>query len=173
MFSFIAASDGQRHDVRQYGLDELLDMAGVRHFDVVLADIQGAETTFLETNAGLLSSGAVRFAVISTHDPLISGSAMTHRDVIGLVTNLGGHIVAEHSVSESFSGDGLVVAAFWPRDAEFTVDLPHARSVESLFGEWEPRLEALAKQRDAAVERIAELEADLSRAVTRAEAKNR
>jgi FkbM family methyltransferase len=161
IFRFVAASDGLEHEVRQYGLEELLSMAGVAAFDVVLADIQGAETTFLSTNADLLRSGAVRFAVISTHDPMISGSAMTHRQVIDQVLSLGGHVVAEHSVSESFSGDGLVVAAFWPEDHSFTVELPHARSVDSLFGEWEPRLQTVLDERDQALERLRELEAQL------------
>jgi hypothetical protein len=161
VFRFVAASDGREHEVRQYGLDELLSMASVSFFDVVLADIQGAETTFLSTNADLLRNGAVRFAVISTHDPMISGSATTHRQVIDQVLSLGGHIVAEHSVSESFSGDGLVVAAFWPQDHSFVVDLPHARSVDSLFGEWEPRLQTVLNERDQALARVKELEAQL------------
>ena len=159
LFRFIAASDGREHEVRQYGLEELLTLAGVSFFDVVLADIQGAETTFLATNEALLRSGAVRFAVISTHDPMISGSAMTHREVIDQVNELGGHVVAEHSVSESFSGDGLVVAAFWPQDREFTVSLPHARSVDALFGEWEPRLQTVVAERDFLLARVQELEA--------------
>ncbi len=162
VFRFVAASDGKEHEVRQYGLDELLRLAGVSFFDVVLADIQGAETTFLSTNAELLRSGAVRFAVISTHDPMISGSATTHRQVIDQVVDLGGHIVAEHSVSESFSGDGLVVAAFWRQDADFVVSLPHARSVDTLFGEWEPRLQEVAHQRDQALQRVRELEAEIA-----------
>ena len=163
VFHFIAASDGREHEVRQYGLEELLTMAGVDHFDMVLADIQGAETTLLSTNAGLFRSGAIRFAVISTHDPMISGSATTHRDVIDQVRNLGGHIIAEHSVSESFSGDGLVAAAFWEQDRDFSISLPHARSIDSLFGEWEPRLHVVSEERDAALRRISELEADVSR----------
>lgn len=162
VFRFVAASDGKEHEVRQYGLDELLRLADVSFFDVVLADIQGAETTFLSTNAELLRGGAVRFAVISTHDPMISGSATTHREVIDQVVDLGGHIVAEHSVSESFSGDGLVVAAFWRQDADFVVSLPHARSVDTLFGEWEPRLQEVAHQRDQALKRVGELESEIA-----------
>jgi FkbM family methyltransferase len=161
MLRFQAASDGQFHEVRQYGLGELLALAGVDQFDVILADIQGAETTFLATSAELLRSGACRFLLVSTHDPLISGSAMTHRDVVAAITALGGHIIAEHSVSESFSGDGLVAASFHRKDRKFTVDIPHARAVDSLFGEWEPRLATVIAERDELQSQVNELATEL------------
>ena len=161
ILSFQAASDGQFHEVRQYGLGELLALAGVDQFDVILADIQGAETTFLDTSADLLRSGACRFLLVSTHDPLISGSAMTHRDVVAAITALGGHIIAEHSVSESFSGDGLVAASFHRKDRKFTVDIPHARAVDSLFGEWEPRLATVIAERDELQSQVNELATEL------------
>lgn len=167
--SFVAASDGQVHEVRQYGLDELLAIADVDKFDVILADIQGAETTFLDTSADLLRAGACRFLVVSTHDPLISGSATTHRDVVEAIRGLGGHIVAEHSVSESFSGDGLVVASFSKKDRKFVVDIPYARAVDSLFGEWEPRLAAVMAERDALASSLAEARGHLEARVAEAQ----
>ncbi|MEI6701586.1 MAG: hypothetical protein WCL38_07520, partial [Actinomycetota bacterium] len=126
-----------------------------------LADIQGAELTFLASSGEALAAGSVRFLFISTHDPIISGSATTHGEVLDRVRELGGHIVAEHSVSESFSGDGLVVASFDPRDKDFSVDISHARARDSLFGEWEPRLAVALEQRNEARARVAELERQL------------
>ena len=161
LLSFIAASDGLPHEVRQYGLPELLDLAKVSSFDLVLADIQGAELTFLDTSGESLAEGSVRFLFISTHDPIISGSATTHGEVLHRVQELGGHIVAEHSVSESLSGDGLIVASFDLQDRDFSVEISRARARDSLFGEWEPRLAVVLQERDEARARVEELERQL------------
>ncbi|MEI9907415.1 MAG: hypothetical protein WDO06_05515 [Actinomycetota bacterium] len=92
---------------------------------------------------GLLAHGKVRFIFISTHDLLISGDALTHQNAMKIIEECGGHIIAEHSVSESYSGDGLIVASFDPRDVGFQVPISYARSKDSLFGEWEVRYAAL------------------------------
>jgi hypothetical protein len=49
-------------------------------------------------------------------------------------------VIAEHSVSESCSGDGLIFASADPRDADLSVEVSHVRSRDSLFGEPEYEL---------------------------------
>ncbi len=140
--AFRAASDFELHEVEQYSLSQLLERAGLERFDVVLADIQGAEHDLVATSAAMLAEGKVRFLVVSTHDLDFSGRATTHQEICAQLLDLGGHLIAEHSVSESFSGDGLVAVSFDPSDADFTVEIPYARSKDSVVGEWEPRLQA-------------------------------
>jgi hypothetical protein len=54
--------------------------------------------------------------MISTHLASISSSHTTHQDCCEEFRVLGGHVLAEFSVPESFSGDGLVVASFLEQD---------------------------------------------------------
>jgi hypothetical protein len=83
----------------------------------------------------LLRSGAVRFMVISTHHHRISGDPLTHQRVVMLVKELGGHVICEHTVAESFTGDGLVVVSFDPADRDLTVLVSRCRVQDSLFGD--------------------------------------
>jgi len=111
--------------------------------DVLHLDIQGAELDVLESCRDLIGEGRIRFVVVSTHHHSISGDPETHRRVLDLVAELGGHVVCEHTVLESFSGDGLVVASFDARDAGFNVALTRARTTEALFPSGESELSRL------------------------------
>jgi FkbM family methyltransferase len=134
---FVAESDGKEYSVPAHDLVSLMSMAGADEVDVVFCDIQGFETPMLTQSAALLASGAVRFVVMSTHHSSISGDPLTHQKALSTIEELGGHVIAEHTVSESFSGDGLIVASFNGRDREVRVDVSHARAKQSLFGELE------------------------------------
>jgi FkbM family methyltransferase len=73
--------------------------------------------------------------VVSTHHASISGSPTTHQDCLRQLERLGATILCEHTVEESFSGDGLIAASFLPADA--TIVLPaisRNEPRESLFG---------------------------------------
>jgi FkbM family methyltransferase len=140
-FGFRAESDGVVRDTEAHDLRSLLRLGGVERADILFCDIQGFETTLLELSGEDLRAGAVRFVVMSTHHSSISGSPLTHQRAVERLRELGGHVVAEHSVSESSSGDGLVVVSFDPRDADLTVAVSHARSRDSLFGELEFEVE--------------------------------
>jgi len=133
---------GRRYPtVETVSVDELADRESIERIDLLHADIQGAELDMLEGVRGLAAGGALRFVVVSTHHHSISQSATTHRDCEALLRELGAHIICEHSVPESHSGDGLVVASLDPRDS-FTVPISFNRARDSFFGELEPDLEA-------------------------------
>jgi FkbM family methyltransferase len=119
---------------------------GIDLLDVLHLDIQGAELAVLESCRGLIGDGRIRFVVVSTHHHSISGDPMTHQRVIDLIGDLGGHVIAEHTILESFSGDGLVVASFDPADADLHVPMSRARTTEALFPSGESEL---ARLRDA------------------------
>lgn len=128
-------------EVPQHDLASLMAAGHLDHVDIVMCDIQGAETLFFEQAAELLARGAVRFAVVSTHHHSISGSAVTHQVLLARLRELGAHVVAEHSVGESFSGDGLIAVSFDERDRDLVVHTSVARQSESLFGALEHDLD--------------------------------
>jgi FkbM family methyltransferase len=132
---FVCESDGRTHQVPSEGLGSLLDRFGLIHVDLLLVDVQGAETALLDGASELLADGAVRFVVVSTHHHSISGDPLTHRRCLDLITGLGAHVIAEHTVAESFSGDGLIAASFDPRDRDLAAPISYARASESLFGD--------------------------------------
>ncbi len=173
---FLAQSDGRVHDVPQYNLAQLLEMHGLERASLVLADIQGAETALIEGARDVLADGRIRFMVVSTHHHSISGDPLTHQRTLSALQELGAHVIAEHSVGESYSGDGMVAVSFDPADRDFDVALSRTRQCESLFGDLEPEL-ANAQSRASAAEsavanaersvhelavRVAELESDLN-----------
>ncbi|ADJ43224.1 hypothetical protein AMES_1401 [Amycolatopsis mediterranei S699] len=150
--AFEAESDGQVHHVPQYDLASLLAETGLDRADLVLADVQGAETVLLARARGDLEAGRVRFLVVSTHHYTISGDPLTHQNALRLLLDAGAHVIAEHTVGESVSGDGLIAVSFDPRDKDFTVPVTHARHRDSLGGELEYDLAAALAARAEAQE---------------------
>jgi hypothetical protein len=128
--------NGARSDGRTFhDMSSLRSLVGPDPFEVLHVDAQGAELPFIRSLAVTGAVGIVRFAVVSTHHASISGSASTHADCLRAIESLGGAILAEHRVDESFSGDGLIVASFDPADR--TIELPPiSRNLptRSLFG---------------------------------------
>ena len=85
--------------------------------EIMHLDVQGAETDFLQSLTDFPDRSRLRFTFVSTHHALISGSARTHADCLEILQSLDAVILTEHSISESYSGDGLIVASFNPADA--------------------------------------------------------
>lgn len=149
-FEIVNESDGKPTVVRQYDIDALLAHRAWDRADLVLVDVQGYETVLLELGRASLAAGRVRFLVVSTHHHAISADPLTHQRVLATIVEAGGHIVAEHTVGESFSGDGLVVASFDPRDDDLVVEISRARARDTIFGDLEWDLERVTRERDEA-----------------------
>lgn len=124
--------------------------------DVLHLDIQGSELDVLESCRELIAGGRIRFVVVSTHHHSISGDPMIHQRVIDLVREMGGHVIAEHTILESFSGDGLVVGSFDPADADLHIPMSRARTTEALFPSGESELARLRDAYDALTTRVAD-----------------
>ncbi|HYH58391.1 MAG TPA: FkbM family methyltransferase [Thermoleophilaceae bacterium] len=147
--SIVCESDGVERELPVVTVPGLVEDHAIDTLDLLLVDVQGAETDVLERMAGWLGPGQVRFLVVSTHHHSISGDPMTHQRCLATIEAAGGHVVAEHTVGESFSGDGLIAASMDPRDRDLVVPVSRARYSESLFGPLEPELaEALARLSD-------------------------
>jgi FkbM family methyltransferase len=143
--SLVWESDGRRHKTRQVSIDGLMSELGVSQIDLLLCDVQGAEVDALHGAARALAERRIRFLVISTHHHQITGDPLTHQRCVQLLRDAGAHFIAEHSVSESCSGDGLIVVSTDPRDTDLQASVSVVRSRDTLFGEleWD-----LAKARD-------------------------
>jgi FkbM family methyltransferase len=128
-------SDGEVVTVPVHCLASLLDVVGNGPVEMLHIDAQGAELPFLESLGDAAVQGVVRFVVVSTHHGTISGSPTTHEDCLRLIRRLGGVVLAEHSVEESFSGDGLIVGSFDPADAGLALpEISRNHAAASLFG---------------------------------------
>jgi len=128
-------SDHQVVKIPSHNMGSLLKLIGERPIELLHIDAQGAELPFLSSARDAVERGLVRFLVVSTHHESISGSPSTHRECVREILAMGGVILSEHPVEESFSGDGLIAASFSPNDRgiflpKISVNLPE----ESLFG---------------------------------------
>lgn len=125
---------GVVHRVPARTVPQIMDEAGVDRLDILHMDIQGYEHRVLDEVEELVHENRIRFVFISTHHHFISGSGATHQLCLDWLGKRDASIIAEHSVAESFSGDGLIVASFDPRDRGFAVDVSYNRAANSLFG---------------------------------------
>ena len=102
--------------------------------DLLHCDTQGAEIFTALDCSELLQAGKIRFLIVSTHSMHITGDALTHERCLSKLKELGGVILVEHDVQESFSGDGLIVAYFGKENFEFPdIEISRNRSSTSLF----------------------------------------
>ena len=137
---FLCVSDGMERKIESLAFSGVMERAGLTEVDLVHVDIQGSEIDLLLDLPNVLRSKKIRFMLISTHDLSISGSPTTHQDSLKILKDNGAFIICEHSVSESFSGDGFILASFFEKDKEIEISISYNRGKNSLFGEWEPRL---------------------------------
>jgi FkbM family methyltransferase len=157
--AFTTESTGESVEVVQYDLASLMEETGLDQVGLLMVDIQGLENLLVERAAELFSSGAIRFMIVSTHHHLISGNALTHQRVLELLRGYGAHVIAEHTVGESYSGDGLIAVSFDERDRDMSVEISHARAKESLFGGLEVDLQAAFDELEQLRAHIGELTA--------------
>jgi FkbM family methyltransferase len=132
-------SDSRVRKVPTISVDGLLANEPIGHIDMLVCDVQGAELDVLRGARAAMRDQRLRFMVISTH--LMSEAPTLHQRCLALLQNAGAHIIAEHSIPESCSVDGLIVASFDPRDRDFSVTITIGRARDSLGGEVEWRLE--------------------------------
>lgn len=160
---FVCESDGVTRPVAMVSVDGLLREHRIERVELLLADIQGAEAEMLYGAEQSIAEGRIRFMVVSTHHHTISGDPLTHQRCVAFLRDHGAHLLAEHSVAESFSGDGLVVASFDPRDRALQpISLSRNEPARSLFRETEYDLaEAIVQLRHVET-KLAAAEAELS-----------
>jgi FkbM family methyltransferase len=97
--------DNSIHDIRQISVDDFLVDKGIKFLDILHADIQGAELGMLKGAAKSLSEGKIGYVFISTH------SESLHFECMDFIKKHNYKIITEHTLSESYACDGLIVAA--------------------------------------------------------------
>src|SRR5688572_173233 len=135
---FRCESDGQEHPVAEISIDDFASSVGLNRIDLLLADVQGAELPMLEGATQCINSGKIRFLFPSTHHHSISGNPLTHQQCLQFLRERGAHVIAAHNVTESYSGDGLIVASFDERDRNIPeVKISKNHPTNGLFRELE------------------------------------
>jgi len=132
----IRESDNRAVTLPCMNIGSVLKAVEGRAIEILHMDVQGAELPFLKSIKDAETRQQLRFIVLSSHHSSISGCGSTHADCLSQLRNFGAHILAEHDVQESFSGDGLIVASFLDEDA--VIELPpisRNRASLSLFPE--------------------------------------
>ena len=128
-------------------LDGFLKKRSIDYVDLLHVDIQGWELKMLQGSIKSLNKKKVRFLFISTHHHSISHDPLIHQKCIDFIKENGGYIISEHTIYESFSGDGLIVASFDKKDSEFKVPITYNRACNNMFKEIEYDYERLLKEK--------------------------
>jgi len=125
-------ANGQILRIPIYSVDGILGDYGWDTLDVLHMDVQGAELSALQGATQAIEQGRITYVFVSTHHYSISGHPDTHQRCLDFLTARGGQIISHHTVAESFSGDGLIVARFGTGEP-MTVDVSLNRAGQSLF----------------------------------------
>jgi FkbM family methyltransferase len=120
-------------------VDGLMRDRGVDRLDLLLVDVQGAELTALQGARATIARGGLRFALVSTHHQHISGDPLLHQRCLAFLRDAGAHVITEHDIYESCSGDGLIAVSFDPADRDLRVAVSTVRARDSVAGD--PALE--------------------------------
>ncbi len=166
---FMCESDQVERPVPETSVDAFMAANQIRKIDLLLSDIQGAELSMLEGSVTAIANQQIRFLLLSTHHHTISNDPLTHQRCLEWLKDHGAHIMALHNVTESYSGDGLIVASFDERDRELPAILISKNyPTNSLFRELEYDLaEAQAELNSLKRARSLRLTSAIRRAMTK------
>lgn len=114
-------------------VDSLIQEYGISYLDILHMDVQGAELNALEGAIESIRNGKIRFVFVSTHHYLFSRDPLTHKKCLDFLKTNGAHIITSHTVLESFSGDGLIVASFNEKDKDILISTSLNHTDDSLF----------------------------------------
>jgi len=120
-------------DLHCFSVDQLMDQHQIDQLSILHLDTQGAELSVLKGASEAIRAGRIRFLVVSTHSYEICGDPLIHQRCVAWLQEHGAHIICEHDVHESFSGDGLIVASFAEADRHWTESISRNRYATSLF----------------------------------------
>lgn len=127
LHSYIGAAPGLFSDgIPVTSVDALMAEHQLTALDILHADIQGAEVDMIAGAQGLLGKHGARFVFISTHGDTL------HQACESRMRNLGYQIICSITPAESYSFDGILVAA---RPGEDIAGLP-SPSKKPSRGRW-------------------------------------
>jgi FkbM family methyltransferase len=95
--------ESRKSKIQPIYLDQFAQEKGIEFIDILHADIQGAELSLLKGARRLISKGRIGYVFLSTHSD-------RHEPCLEFLHKHTFEVIAEHSVKESASADGLIVA---------------------------------------------------------------
>lgn len=104
------AADESLRDAQPITVDDYLASKNIDRLSILHADIQGAELALLQGATRALADHRIDYCFLSTHGE-------QHAACVSLLEAAGYRLIAQHQPGESFSVDGLIVAA--GREAPF------------------------------------------------------
>lgn len=116
-----------------WSVTDLMHEHKIDFLDILHIDTQGAEYDVLEGAYPMIQSKRLRFVIVSTHSYEICGDPLMHQRCLAWLKRQNAHIICEHDVHESFSGDGLIVASFSEEDHGWVEKISYNRYKNSLF----------------------------------------
>ena len=107
--------DKKKYKIPSIGIDTYMKEHDLEYIDILHSDIQGAEVDMLKGADNALKENKIGYLFISTH-------AGCHNKCLNTLKKYNYHIIAEHTIKESVSEDGLIVASY-PTLSKFSVDV--------------------------------------------------
>lgn len=114
------ADDTALRGAQPITLDAYLELKAIDRLAILHADIQGAELALLQGGAQALQAHRIDYLFLSTHGG-------QHAPCVALLEAAGYRLISQHTPDESFSVDGLIVAAgrHAPFQEPITIGLKH------------------------------------------------
>ena len=98
--------DEKQYNVPQLCIDDLVEEYKIPFIHILHSDIQGSEYKMLLGAKKTISQNKIGYIFISTH----ATAENPHQKCLEFLKKNNFHIIASHTIAESFSGDGLIVA---------------------------------------------------------------
>ena len=136
----LESTPGEIRKVPILSVDEIMQTKRLKKLDLLHMDVQGQELAAINGSLETIMTKKLRFLIVSTHHFSISGDPLTHFKCLEIIKSHGGHIIADHTVLESFSGDGLIAASFSGLDRDLKVEISINSSSNSLYRPYEEDL---------------------------------
>ena len=158
---FEIESNNEVHQIPSYSLDSFIKDFNIPYVDLVLVDIQGYELKMLKGAINTIKNKNIRFLFLSTHHHSISKDFLIHQKCKNFILQHDGKILCEHTIYESFSGDGLIVATFDNKDSSLgNLMISYNRYQNSIFNELEYDLCALEEENFSLTKKIKKRDID-------------
>ncbi len=114
-------------------VDSIVSENSIKKVGILHMDVQGVELDALKGSIKSIKQQKIRFVFVSTHHYYFSRNPNTHSECLTFLRENGAHIVSSHTIAESFSGDGLIVASFSNEDKDLRIETSLCHSDDSLF----------------------------------------
>jgi FkbM family methyltransferase len=108
--------DGTQTETPQISIDEFVREYDIHHIDLLHADIQGSEYDMLRGGKAAIADKRIKYFFISTH-------GYQHEKCLAFLARYGYQVICSHTIAESYSGDGLIVARAEKYDGVQFIDI--------------------------------------------------